>query len=216
MSGPVASMPLPLFELPPDAQRDWLVHALARPAPASARNLSDGFRLPGREGDPTLAAVLVPLVNRLAGLQVLLTERSAALPDHPGQISFPGGRAEAADASLAATALREASEEVGLAPSQVSILGCLPEYETVTGYRVTPVIGWIEPPFTLLPDPIEVADVFEVPLAFLLDPANQQRHFRMVGTRRRDYWAIPYGEHYIWGATAAMLLMLDRMLREGS
>jgi len=138
------------------------------------------------------------------------------LPDHPGQISFPGGRAEAADASLAATALREASEEVGLAPSQVSILGCLPEYETVTGYRVTPVIGWIEPPFTLLPDPIEVADVFEVPLAFLLDPANQQRHFRMVGTRRRDYWAIPYGEHYIWGATAAMLLMLDRMLREGS
>ena len=209
-------MPLPLFELPPDAQRDWLVQALARPAPASALNLSDGFRLPGREGDPTLAAVLVPLVNRLAGLQVLLTERSAALPDHPGQISFPGGRAEAADASLAATALREASEEVGLAPSQVSILGCLPEYETVTGYRVTPVIGWIEPPFTLLPDPIEVADVFEVPLAFLLDPANQQRHFRMVGTRRRDYWAIPYGEHYIWGATAAMLLMLDRMLREGS
>jgi 8-oxo-dGTP pyrophosphatase MutT (NUDIX family) len=208
-------MPLPLFELTPDAQRDWLVKALARPAPASARNLSDGFRLPGREGDPTPAAVLVPLVNRPGGLHVLLTQRSAALPDHPGQISFPGGQVEAGDTSLAATALREASEEVGLPSSRVSILGRLPEYETVTGYRVTPVIGWVEPPFTLLPDPIEVADVFEVPLAFLLDPANQQRHFRMVGTRRRDYWAIPYGERYIWGATAAMLLMLDRMLRDG-
>ena len=213
MSGRSA-MPLPLFELPPPAQRDWLAQALARPAPASARNLSDGFRLPGREGEPTLAAVLVPLVNRPAGLQVLLTERSAELPDHPGQISFPGGRVEAGDASLAATALREATEEVGLPSSQVSIIGRLPEYETVTGYRVTPVIGWVEPPFTLMPDPIEVADVFEVPLVFLLDPANQQRHFRMVGTRRRDYWAIPYRERYIWGATAAMLLMLDRMLRE--
>ena len=206
-------MPLPLFELPPPAQRDWLAQALARPAPESAKNLSDGFRLPGREGEPTLAAVLVPLVNRPEGLHVLLTERSAALPDHPGQISFPGGRVEAADVSLAATALREAAEEVGLPTSQVSIIGRLPEYETVTGYRVTPVIGWVEPPFTVMPDPIEVADVFEVPLAFLLDPANQQRHFRMVGTRRRDYWAIPYGERYIWGATAAMLLMLDRMLR---
>jgi 8-oxo-dGTP pyrophosphatase MutT (NUDIX family) len=209
-------MPLPLFELPPGAQRDWLVQALARPAPASARNLSDGFRLPGREGGPTLAAVLVPLVNRSTGLQVLLTQRSAALPDHPGQISFPGGRVETEDASLDATALREATEEVGLPSSQVSVIGHLPEYETVTGYRVTPVIGWVEPPFTLTPDPIEVADVFEVPLAFVLDPANQQRHFRMVGTRRRDYWAIAYGERYIWGATAAMLLMLDRMLRESS
>ncbi len=207
-------MPLPLFDLPSDAQRDWLVQALARPAPASARNLSDGFRLPGREGNPTLAAVLVPLVNRTEGLQVLLTRRSAALPDHPGQISFPGGRVESSDASLAATALREAAEEVGLPSSQVSVLGRLPEYETVTGYRVTPIIGWVEPPFSLTPDPVEVADVFEVPLAFLLDPANQQRHFRMLGTRRRDYWAIPYGERYIWGATAAMLLMLDRTLRE--
>jgi 8-oxo-dGTP pyrophosphatase MutT (NUDIX family) len=212
--GRVASMPLPLFELPSHAQREWLVQALARPAPASARNLSDGFRLPGREGDPTLAAVLVPLVNRAEGLQVLLTQRSAALPDHPGQISFPGGRVETRDASLAATALREAAEEVGLPSSQVSVLGRLPEYETVTGYRVTPIIGWVEPPFSLTPDPVEVADVFEVPLAFLLDPANQQRHFRMLGTRRRDYWAIPYGERYIWGATAAMLLMLDRTLRE--
>lgn len=207
-------MPLPLFRLPPPAQRDWLARALARPAPPSAKNLSDGFRLPGREGDSTPAAVLVPLVNRPQGLQVLLTQRSADLPDHPGQISFPGGRVEPDDSSLAAAALREAAEEVGLPPAQVSVLGHLAEYETVTGFRVTPVVGWVEPPFALTPDPIEVADVFEVPLAFLLDPANQQRHFRMLGAMRRDFWAIPYGERYIWGATAAMLLILDRTLRE--
>ena len=207
-------MPLPFFRLPPPAQREWLAEALARPAPASAKNLSDGFRLPGREGTPTAAAVLVPLVNRPQGLQVLLTQRSADLPDHPGQISFPGGRVEPDDASLAAAALREATEEVGLSAPQVTVLGHLSEYETVTGFRVTPVVGWVEPPLALTPDPVEVAAVFEVPLAFLLDPQNQQRHYRMLGTTRRDFWAIPYRERFIWGATAAMLLILDRTLRD--
>jgi 8-oxo-dGTP pyrophosphatase MutT (NUDIX family) len=144
---------------------------------------------------------------------MLLTQRSADLPDHPGQISFPGGRVEPEDASHAHAALREAQEEVGLPPAQVAVLGELAAYETVTGFRVTPIVGWVEPPFSLTPDPVEVADVFEVPLAFLLDPAHQQRHFRMLGEVRRDFWAIPYGERFIWGATAAMLMILDRTLR---
>jgi len=206
-------MDLPLFRLPPLAQRKWLAEQLARPAPESARNLSDGFRLPGREGAATPAAVLVPLVNRSEGLTVLLTQRSADLPDHPGQISFPGGRVEREDPDVGIAALREAEEEIGLPRERVSLLGRLSDYETVTGYRVTPVVGWVEPPFEVRPDPIEVADVFEVPLAFLLEPSNQQRHFRMLGEIRRDYFAIPYGERYIWGATAAMLMILERTLR---
>ncbi len=95
----------------------------------------------------------------------------------------------------------------------MSILGELASYETVTGYRVTPIVGWVEPPFALTPDPVEVADVFEVPLAFVLDPAHQQRHSRMQGALRREFWAIPYRDRYIWGATAAMLVILDRTLR---
>jgi len=203
---------LQLFDLPPDSQRAWLAQRLARASPPAAQGLSDGFRLPGREGEPVPAAVLVPLVNRPQGLQLLLTQRSADLSDHPGQISFPGGRLDAADTDHAAAALRETAEEIGLPPAKVEVLGQLAYYETVTGYRVVPVVGWIEPPFDLAPDPVEVADVFEVPLEFILDTANHQRHFRMLGSIRRDYWAIPWLHRYIWGATAAMLLILERTL----
>jgi 8-oxo-dGTP pyrophosphatase MutT (NUDIX family) len=206
-------MPLPLFRLPPDTQRAWIAERLSRPAPPEAVGLSDGFRLPGREGRVTPAAVLVPVVNRPEGLTLLLTQRSSDLPDHPGQISFPGGRIDPEDTTPAAAALREAQEEVGLPPTVVTVLGELAGYETVTGYSVRPIVAWLEPPFDLVPDPVEVADVFEVPLAFLLEPANQQRHFRMLGDLRRGFYAIPYGDRYIWGATAAMIVILDRTLR---
>jgi 8-oxo-dGTP pyrophosphatase MutT (NUDIX family) len=209
-------MSLPFLSLPQSAQRAFIAARLAAPPPASAIGLSDTFRLPGREGTLRPAAVLLPLVSRPEGIQMLLTERSAALADHPGQISFPGGRIEAEDADATVAALREAHEETGLPRERVALLGRLPQYTTVTGYDVTPVVGWVEPPFALMPDPVEVADVFEVPLAFLLDPANQKRHFRMIGEIRREYWAIPYAERYIWGATAAMLMMFDRVLREGA
>ncbi len=212
-SGGPFVMSLPLFSLSPYAQREWLEQRLAHPLPSNAAGLSDGFRFPGREGRSTPAAVLVPIVNRPDGLMLMLTLRGAGLPEHAGQISFPGGRVEPEDVSVAYAALREATEEVGLAAGHVTVLGELAAYETVTGYRVTPVVGWVEPPFDLKLDPIEVADVFEAPLAFLLDRENHRRHFRMFGETRVEFWAIPYGERYIWGATAAMILILDRTLR---
>jgi 8-oxo-dGTP pyrophosphatase MutT (NUDIX family) len=159
------------------------------------------------------AAVLVPVVTRDEGLTVLLTRRTDHLHDHPGQVSFPGGRVDAGDASPAATALREAEEEIGLSRERVQLLGQLPLYRTITGFEVTPVVGLVTPPLELVLDSFEVAEAFEVPLPFLLDPRNHQRHAVEVGGRRREYWAMPYAGHYIWGATAGMIVMLARQLR---
>lgn len=160
----------------------------------------------------TPAAVLVPLINRPSGLTVLLTQRTEHLRDHAGQVSFPGGRREAQDADAVATALREAREEVGLDPARIEILGRLPEYRTGTGFAVTPVIGLVEPPLNLKLDDFEVADVFEPPLAFLLDPANHRRDSIEVRGALREYWAMPWRGHYIWGATAGMLVSLHGVL----
>ena len=161
---------------------------------------------------PVPAAVLVPLVNRPDGLTLLFTQRTAHLHDHAGQISFPGGRVDEGDVDRIATALREAQEETGLSPASVQIIGQLPDYDIPTGFRVTPVVGWVEPPFELKPDPFEVADVFEVPLQFFLDPANHRRHSDVRDGRMRHYYSMPYGDRNIWGATAGMLYSLFQIL----
>ena len=158
------------------------------------------------------AAVLVPLVRRDAGLTILFTRRTDHLYDHAGQISFPGGRAEAHDDSPAATALRETFEEIGLPRTRVEVLGSLPEYTTVTGYHVTPVVGLVNPPAVFSLDAFEVAETFEVPLAFFLDPGNHQRNTLQYQGRTRHYYAMPYESRYIWGATAGMLMNLYAFL----
>lgn len=156
------------------------------------------------------AAVLVPLVARDGQVNLLLTQRTEHLAAHAGQISFPGGRVEAADAGRIDTALRETEEEIGLVRARVNVLGALPEYLLPTGFRITPVVGWIEAPFETRADPYEVVDIFEIPLEHFLDAGRYQRHEYHFNGRHRHYVAIPYEGRYIWGATAGMLLTLAR------
>jgi 8-oxo-dGTP pyrophosphatase MutT (NUDIX family) len=188
---------------------DWLRRRYAEarlPPPAAAEGVPPPL-IP--------AAVLVPVIDRRPNATVLFTQRTAHLHDHAGQVSFPGGRRETEDESPVATALREAEEEIGLAPDRVEVLGTLPEYRTGTGFLVTPVLGIVRPPLELRLDSFEVAEVFETPLSFLLDPANHQRHSVETAGTRRHYYALPYSGYYIWGATAGMVVELYRLLCAG-
>jgi 8-oxo-dGTP pyrophosphatase MutT (NUDIX family) len=188
------------------------------------RRLAEGPRREGEfNGDgrdlapprpPTPAAVLVPLVVREQAPSVLLTRRTDHLHHHPGQISFPGGRLEADDASPVHAALRETEEEIGLARSHVELIGALPDYLTGTGFRVTPVVGLVHPPFDLTLDAFEVAEAFEVPLAHFLDPRNHQEHSILHEGRMRRFHAMPWHGYFIWGATAGILMSLYRLLHE--
>ena len=165
------------------------------------------------EGLITEAAILLPLVMQPNGLNVLLTQRTEHLHDHAGQISFPGGRKDHADESIITTALRESEEEIGLSSDHIDVIGTMPEYLTVSGYRVTPVVALVEPPRAYRPDPFEVADVFEVPLPFLMNPANHEIRVWHSDEGSRRFYAIPYADRFIWGATAGMLRNLYHLLK---
>jgi 8-oxo-dGTP pyrophosphatase MutT (NUDIX family) len=204
-----AAEPTATVELDLDEIRRRLT---AAPASAAARALAGDLGVVAERTTLTPASVLVPIVAREESLTVLLTRRTAHLRSHSGQISFPGGRVEPQDAGPEATALRETQEEIGLPPDRIELIGTLSEYHTRTGYRITPIVGVVAPPFSLQADAQEVDAIFEVPLSFLLDPRNHQRHEREFEGRMVSYFAMPYGDHYIWGATAAMLVNLYRQL----
>ena len=209
--------PVPADRLQPEALR----RRFADPPVWTPTLAGDGQRF-NPAGAPVAASVLMPLVMRADGLHVLLTRRTAHLRDHAGQISFPGGRAELDDVDAAATALRETEEEVGLDRSHIEIIGVLPVYHTVTSYAVTPVVALVQPGFTLTLDAFEVDQAFEVPLDFLMTPANHRRHSTLLGGQQRQFLSMPWPQtqppqgaeapFFIWGATAAMLRNLYHFL----
>jgi 8-oxo-dGTP pyrophosphatase MutT (NUDIX family) len=214
---PVAGHDAHLPAVPPQRlTADALRARFAAPPVWTPEKSGDGGLFGGYER--TDASVLVPLVERPDGLTVLLTLRTSHLRAHAGHVAFPGGRADAVDADAVATALRETEEEVGIARSLVEVIGRLPLYRTVTHFDVTPVVGLVRPDFTLALDSFEVAEAFEVPLAFLMTPAHHQRHVFEAAGQRREFLSMPFprrdgpGDHFIWGATAAMLRNFYRLL----
>ncbi len=202
--------PVPVSRLHPH----WLRERFSQP-PEWTPEFSHEKSLLDKEGPLVAASVLVPLVVQADELRLLLTQRTAHLHDHAGQISFPGGRVDPEDENAIATALREAEEEIGLHRRHVEVIGTLPEYVTGTGFRVTPVVALVHPPFDLSADEFEDAEIFEVPLSFLMDGANHQRRSAILPSRpdRRSFYAMPFGDYFIWGATAAMLRNLYHFLR---
>ncbi len=190
----------------PVTERD-LRRALRMPhaGPRGDHDLNPSFR---RKGPLRPAAVLCPVVRRAAGLSVILTQRPLTLREHPGQIAFPGGKLDAADASPLAAALRESHEEIGLRADQVEVLGALEGYATGTGFAITPFVGLVAQDFAPAPQPGEVEAVFETPLDFLMDFTRHQRMSRVYGGIERHFWAMPWEDRFIWGATAGMLRQL--------
>jgi 8-oxo-dGTP pyrophosphatase MutT (NUDIX family) len=203
----VAAVPRPIAVDP------RFVPRRAVPDPALAEEDARRFDR-SRFPEPRSAATLLLIYPADSELVIPLTVRHAELTAHPGEVSLPGGAVEPDDASLEAAALREAQEEIGLPIDRVEVLARLPEYRTRTGFRVTPVVGLLTPPLALTPDPREVEEVFEVPLAFLLDPGNHQRETRELQGRTLAYYVMRYGSRTIWGATAGMLVNLYRHLAE--
>jgi 8-oxo-dGTP pyrophosphatase MutT (NUDIX family) len=188
----------------------WLASGL----PVVAAPIGSDFSLSGVVPAPETwkpASVLVPLVNHAEGVTVLLTQRTADMPSHAGQISFPGGRRQTGEDAITA-ALRETEEEVGIPPRFIEVVGAVDLYRTGTGFEITPIVGIVTPGFTVRADPREVADVFEVPLEHFLDEVNHKLDSREYQGRQRRYYAMPYGERYIWGATAGMLKNLHFIL----
>lgn len=191
-------------------ERAWIVEQTEENRLALAAR---GAMAAGRGDVPTPAAVLVPMVAYENELHLLLTKRTSHLHDHPGQISFPGGRTDPEDISPEHTALREAKEEIGLPESHVEILGRLPHYLTITGYQVTPIAALIKPGYIYQPDPFEVAEIFEVPMSFLMNPKHHERRMWQGPDGSREFYAMPYENKFIWGATAGMLRNLYHFLR---
>jgi len=180
--------------------------------PGSYRDDGNAVEIFGLTGPLTPAAVLVALIERSAGMTVLLTRRAESLSSHGGQISFPGGRVEQDDGAPVRTALREAEEEIGLAPSHVEILGRLANYVVGTGYRITPVVGFVDPAQRFVRDEREVAEIFEVPLDIVMERGNYRQEHMRVKNIDRSYYVLPYGGYRIWGATASILLNLRETL----
>lgn len=202
-----------LIRLLPDIPETAVDMALE--APRSDDDLNTHLPATFDAATPRPAAVLVPVVIRQPELTVLLTQRTDHLPSHPGQVAFPGGKIDAGDTDATAAALRETEEETGLDPKFIKPVGFLDSYQTRTGFRVLPVVALVETGFRLVPEAGEVADIFEVPLRFLMDPANHQEHTREWQGVERRFYAMPYRDRYIWGATAGMLRNLyDRMYRD--
>jgi 8-oxo-dGTP pyrophosphatase MutT (NUDIX family) len=208
--------PRKLRELIQQRLKDTLPHtdieSAMRASDLSAVNSAVRSYLPD---SPIAAAVLVPIVDRPDGLTVLLTQRASHLRHHAGQISFPGGRIETDDESPVHAALREAEEEIGLTREHVAPAGYLPPHVVVSGYWITPVVGFVQPQFALKLDPREVESTFEVPLTHILDSRNHRARERSLGSMTIRVYEIPFGPYNIWGATAAMLMELYRVLAEG-